>query len=266
MSQAWRVLIMLATCSLSLSFLSPMCQQDKIAVVIPCLNEGNTIGPLVSEIRRHLRNVFVVNDGSTDSTAAAAANAEAKVIDHARSQGKGASLRTGFNAAIQAGFAWALAMDGDGQHAPSDIPGFLRAVERTDASLLVGDRMGNAQCMPVVRRFVNRWMSRKISEFCNAEVLDSQCGFRMVNLHDWRRLPFSSNHFEIESEMIIRFLSAGGTIDFVPIQTRYAAEISKIRPVRDTLRWFRWWFSIRNELCASPIQLRFKSAPQDVAA
>ena len=247
-----------------------MYRPEEIAAVIPCLNEGRTIGSLVSEIRVYLPNVVVVDDGSSDDTAAEAERNGAEVIRHSSPRGKGASLRTGFETALQNGFAWALAMDGDGQHAPADIPKFLRAIESSPAAMFVGDRMQNARAMPLVRRVVNRWMSATIGAFCGAEIPDSQCGFRLLSLGAWNRIPFSCEHFEIESEMIVRFLHAGHGLGFVPVQTRYGSEQSKIRPLRDTFRWLRWWIGIRIEL--SPyadrrvVQPRYESTPQDATA
>ena len=257
--------ITLAGDSVCLSFALRMSRPEQIAVVIPCLNEGRTIVSLIREIRQFLPNIIVVDDGSTDSTRKEAERARAIVISHETSQGKGASLRAGMELALNHGFVWALTLDGDGQHSPADIPKFLSAAESSTAAMFIGNRMKNAGAMPLLRRIVNRWMSRMIGEFCDVDIPDSQCGFRMVDLNAWKRLPMSSHHFEIESEMIVRFLHAGYSIDFVPVQTRYASETSKIRPLRDSVRWIRWWFSVRNELAVLP-HPRYESTPQDATA
>lgn len=193
-----------------------MHRPDQIAVVIPCLNEGPAIGPLVREIRAYLPHIIVVNDGSTDATAHEALKSGATVISHSPSLGKGASLRAGFAAAFQQGFPVAIALDGDGQHSPADIPKFLHAAQGSTAAMLIGNRMNNTRPMPWIRRVVNSLMSRILANFCATPIPDSQCGFRMIDLHAWNRLQFSSDHFEIESEMIVRFLHAGFTVDFVP--------------------------------------------------
>lgn len=246
-----------------------MSRLEEIAVIIPCLNEGSTIGPLVREVRRYLPHVLVVNDGSTDATAHDAGQAGAIVLNHITPQGKGACLRAGFAAALEHGYSWALALDGDGQHSPADITNFLKAIETTSAAMLVGNRMNCAEAMPLMRRVVNRLMSRILGDFCGRPIPDSQCGFRLLDLHAWNRLQFSSDHFEIESEMIVRFLYAGFAIDFVPVQTRYGSESSKIRPLKDTFRWLRWWFAIRHELSSDVIrsaQPRYEPTPQDATA
>jgi len=63
----------------------------------------------------------------------------------------------------------------------------------------------------------------------------------LINLNAWSELPIKATHFEIESEVLLHFVLAGLPVDFVPIRVIYKAERSKIHPLRDTLRWFRWW-------------------------
>src|ERR1700757_4842653 len=109
-------------------------------VVIPCLNEARTILPLVESVREHIHDVIVVDDGSRADTALLAAKAGAEIIRHEYSRGKGAALNAGWKRALERGFTWALAMDGDGQHAPADIPNFLTAALNADADLIVGNR------------------------------------------------------------------------------------------------------------------------------
>ena len=95
--------------------------------------------------------------------------------------------------------------------------------------------------MPRIRRFVNRWMSRRLSKAAGAELPDTQCGFRLMNLDAWSHLPIHCDRFEIESEVLLAFLKAGHRVSFVPIRTLYKSEQSKIHPITDTIRWFRWW-------------------------
>jgi glycosyltransferase involved in cell wall biosynthesis len=215
------------------------------AAVIPCLNEAATIEHLTREVRHTLPTVIVVDDGSTDATASLAAKAGASVIRHEYPLGKGAALTDGVERAHQLGFTWVLMMDGDGQHAPSEISSFLDCADQTGALLVIGNRMGNAEQMPRLRRFVNRWMSLRISRLAGCFLPDTQCGFRLVKLDAWRQLAPKARYFEIESEGLLGFLAAGHKVEFVPIQAIYKAEQSKIHPVRDTWRWFRWLWSRR---------------------
>jgi glycosyltransferase involved in cell wall biosynthesis len=210
------------------------------AVVIPCLNEQSAIGPLVSAVRQHVPAVIVVDDGSTDQTVKFAEEAGAEVLRHDVSRGKGAALQTGWRRASERGFGWALAMDGDGQHAPDDIRIFFNCAEEAQADLVLGNRMNETRDMPWLRQVTNRWMSRELSRLAGRELPDTQCGFRLMRLATWVKLPIGTAHFEIESEVLLAFAAAGARIEFVPVQVIYEAERSKIHPLRDTLRWFRW--------------------------
>src|SRR5947209_2371321 len=127
--------------------------QSDCAAIVPCLNERAAIAPLVTAIRTHLPGVLVIDDGSTDGTAAVAQQAGAEVIRHKQSQGKGAALHTGLQRARELGFTWTLTMDGDGQHSAEDIPAFLSCAERSASELVVGNRMNNSDRMPRLRRF-----------------------------------------------------------------------------------------------------------------
>jgi glycosyltransferase involved in cell wall biosynthesis len=218
----------------------------RCAAVIPCLNESATIGGLVTAVRQFLPSVVVVDDGSKDDTRERAAGAGAEVIRHEHRLGKGAALAAGWTQARARGFTWALSMDGDGQHAPEDIPGFFDRAGASGARLIVGNRMGDAAAIPWVRRQVNRWMSARISRLTGQALPDTQCGFRLMCLEDWAGIHVQADHFEIESELLCKFIAAGRPVEFVPVRVIYRNEQSKIRPVRDTHRWFRWgWHRTR---------------------
>jgi glycosyltransferase involved in cell wall biosynthesis len=210
------------------------------AAVISCFNEAERIPPVVMGMRRHLPQVIIVDDGSTDDTAEIAKNCGATVVRLPKNGGKGAALRTGWRRAGELGFAWVLMLDGDGQHAPEDAPKFLDCANRTGARLVIGNRMVRAEAMPWVRRQVNAWMSRRISALTGAALPDSQCGFRLAHLETLRGLPLITSHFEIESEVLAAFLAAGQRVEFVPVQTIYHAGPSRIRPIPDAWRWWRW--------------------------
>ena len=224
-------------------------------MVIPCLNEAAAIASLVAEIRQRLPTVIVVDDGSSDATASLARQAGALVVQHEQPRGKGAALNSGCRHARELGFLWALTMDGDGQHAPGDIPALLSAAEKGEATLIVGNRMANPAAMPWLRRLTNRWMSRRLSRLTGRLLPDTQCGFRLFRLDAWSALALHTTHFEIESEMLVKFIAAGHTIEFVPVQTIYKREQSKIHPLLDTVRWLRWWRQTR------PVNSRHQPPP-----
>ena len=215
------------------------------AAVIPCFNESASITALTRALRQRLPSVVVVDDGSTDGTAHLAQNAGALVIRHDRNRGKGAALQTGLAWALKKNFAWVVTLDGDGQHAPDDLPALWRCAESTGARLVVGNRMNDACAMPWLRRRVNRWMSRQLSRRAGKILPDTQSGFRLIHLPTWAALPINAERFEIESEMLLAFLAAGERVEFVPVSVIASARRSHIRPVTDSVRWLKWWSAVR---------------------
>jgi len=211
------------------------------AAVIPCFNEAAHIDTVIAGVQRHLPKVIVVDDGSTDATPDKATAAGAEVVRFNQNSGKGSALRAGWQRARELGFTWVLMLDGDGQHAPDDIPKIFACAEKSNVMLVVGNRMKDCRPMPWLRRQVNRWMSRRLSRLTGELLPDSQCGFRLARLETLLRLSLHVNRFEIESEMLVAFLAAGQKIGFAPVQTIYKTGASKIHPIADTLRWLRWW-------------------------
>jgi len=208
-------------------------------VLIPAYQEGSRIGAVVREVLPFYPRIVVVDDGSADDTAGAARAAGATVLVHAQNKGKGAALQTGFDYAREQGAAFVLTMDGDGQHAPADIPGFLEAFARGDAPVLVGDRMEDPKAMPFVRRMTNRFMSWLLSRKMGQRVPDTQNGFRLYRTDVLPDMSGGDARFAAESEILLILTRRGVRIGSVPVRIIYGDERSKIRPVRDTLRFFR---------------------------
>lgn len=219
----------------------------RCCAVIPARDESGRIGPVVAGALRHLPAAWVVDDGSRDATGSEARAAGARVLRHERPLGKGAALRTGWLHAIAHGHAWAVFMDGDGQHAPDDIPGLLRAAD-DGTPLVIGARDLVPGAMPWARRAANHWLSQRISRLAGQPIPDSQSGFRVVHLPTLASLPLRSSHFEIESEMCVAFARNGHPIASVPVRTLYGTEASKVSPWRDGWRWWRWYRSARRRL------------------
>ena len=213
----------------------------KTCVLIPAYNEEKRVGAVVREVLEYCPDVIVVDDGSPDDTDKVAAEAGAIVLEHVHNQGKGAALQTGFDYAREHGYDLAITLDADGQHAPSDIPAFLQAYERTHRPVLVGNRMGDVAAMPRLRRFVNRFMSDLLSRVMGQHVPDSQCGFRLYHRSAFPAGPYDahSQRYAAESEILLRLALEGRKIGAVTIQTIYGDEKSKVRPLADTLRFFR---------------------------
>lgn len=210
----------------------------RFCVVVPAYQEEGRIGSAVRGIREYCPDVIVVDDGSADRTAAEAREAGATVLVHERNLGKGRAVETGTKHAAEGGFAFVIAMDGDGQHDPADIPGFVKTFERTGAALVVGNRMGNRQAMPLVRRWTNLYMSWLLSRRMGQRVPDTQSGFRLYRADVLPYLSTECDRFAADSEVLLLVAEKGYRIGSVPIHVIYRDEKSKIRPIRDTIRFF----------------------------
>lgn len=220
-----------------------MIESANCAAVIPCFNESASIASIVSAVRQHLRRVVVVDDGSTDGTMGLARAAGAVVLRHERNLGKGVALGNGLAYALNQGCEWAVTLDGDGQHAPEDLPALFQCAQKTRAALVIANRMNEARKMPWLRRQTNRWMSCQLSRRAGQHLPDTQSGFRLMHLDTWAAMALETEHFEVESETLMAFLAAGQRVEFVPVQVLPGNRASHIRPVADSLRWVKWWRS-----------------------
>jgi hypothetical protein len=139
-----------------------------------------------------------------------------------------------------------ILLDSDGQHLPEEIDRFLAAASSaTRPTFFIGNRMNNVTAMPFVRRVVNRCMSSQISRVCGQKIPDTQCGFRMLDLQLIPELLGGGDRFEYETEVLIITSRKGYRIESVPITTVYSDEVSKIRPLRDALRFFKLMWRYR---------------------
>jgi glycosyltransferase involved in cell wall biosynthesis len=213
--------------------------RETVLAIIPAFCEARFIADVVRRVMQYVDTVLVVDDGSHDATAAESENAGANVIRHATNLGKGAALKTGLAYAISTGAEYFLFLDGDGQHDPADIPGFLDAINGSGFDLVVGNRMLNLESMPLIRRWTNQVMSWQIGRICKMPIPDSQCGFRLARKALLPVLMAPSDRFEFETESIILAARHGFRLGFVPIRSIYTGQNSKIRPFQDTIRYLR---------------------------
>jgi len=216
---------------------SPLPAADGILALIPGFQEGPRIGAVVTATRRYLP-VVVVDDGSTDDTAAQAEAAGAIVLRQVPNAGKGAALRAGFRHALDRGAEAVVTLDADGQHDPDEIPAFLDAYRDGRPELVIGRR--DFHEMPPVRRFSNTLGGLVLSASIGRSVPDNQSGYRLIGRQLMRALLDSNEPgFEFEVEMIARCIALGLPMTWVPIRTIYAGEPSHIRPWRHFTQFLR---------------------------
>lgn len=200
-----------------------------ILILIPAFNAAKYLGAVLQKCPYP---VLVIDDGSTDATAAVARQHGARVLRHDRNRGKGAALRSGFQAALKSGASAVITLDADGQHEPRFIPEFLLEAERTTAAVLVGVRQRSA--MPWARRLSNSVTSAILSWCTGEPIPDSQCGYRYIHSSVLEAVELRSDRYQAESEFLLRAVRLGFGIGAVPISTVYAGESSHIRHLRDT--------------------------------
>jgi len=216
--------------------------RSEVCVLIPALNEEKSIGEVVRRCLIQAQGVLVMDDGSTDATAARAREAGGDVIRCEHNRGKGAVLREGFAEVLRRGWPALIVLDGDGQHEPESIPDFVRKAGEGKAGVVIGNRMVDSGKMPPVRRWTNRIMSSLLSKLIGQRIPDTQCGFRLISREVLDSLELTTSNYDTESEILLQAARRGFTVASVPIKTIYLDQESKIRPGRDTIRFFRLIF------------------------
>jgi glycosyltransferase involved in cell wall biosynthesis len=209
----------------------------QVVALVPALNEEGTICDVVEGVQRHVSGVVVVDDGSSDGTAALAQAAGATVLRHDRVRGKGVAVRTGLDHVVTRTAAqYVLILDGDMQHLPAEAPRLITTALGSDADLVVGVRRFERDAMPASRYHANVIGSRALSSFVGVPLEDTQCGYRLFRVDIVRKMHLRATGYDIETEMLIKVGRLGGRIVPVPVSAVYGNARSKLRPVRDTTR------------------------------
>jgi glycosyltransferase involved in cell wall biosynthesis len=210
-------------------------------LLIPVYNHASKIGAVLDGCLQFLGpdNILVVDDGSTDFSSAEAGKRLVHIRRHEKNMGKGRALITGFNWAIQKDAEWVLTLDADGQHLPNEIPLFLEAAKRNQADFLIGKREIAIKKMPIHRVFSNFATSKTLSFFTRRNILDSQCGFRMIRVELLKQMDLRANDYLLETEMILFASGLNATIEFIPVSTVYRDEKSHMKNVFVILRFIK---------------------------
>lgn len=222
----------------------PQTGVDDIAVVIPAYNAGATLEDVLSKTFLSISNrqVIVVDDGSTDNTAAIAVRRAAQLIRHGKNRGKGAALKSGFAVALKMPQIHAvITMDADGQHAPEHLADFIRVFRASPVDLIIGCRQLRWPPMPLFRVVSNRLTSAMVSWRSGVKIPDTLSGYRLHSRRLLEQIKLGTNGYEMEPELLLKAVNAGMNLRFISIATIYAGEKSHIRGGRDMWRFIKMW-------------------------
>ncbi|MFW6284524.1 MAG: glycosyltransferase family 2 protein [Desulfosalsimonas sp.] len=217
-----------------------LAQKPRFVIVIPVYNHGAAVTGVLSRAKGLGADIIVVNDGSTDDTAARLAKiSDICVITHARNAGKGAAIQTGLAEAARLA-DYAVTLDADGQHDPEDATALMAAAADCSRALIVGRRTGMDQShirygSRMGRRFSNFWVWLS----GGPRLADSQSGFRAYPLPEALHWGAVCARFDFEVEILVQARRWGVPVIEVPVGVHYLPadqRISHFRPGVDFLR------------------------------
>lgn len=169
----------------------------KAVCVIAAYNEEKRIVPVIRGVRKFVKSVIVVDDGSNDRTVAVSKKAGAKVIRYETNRGKGYALRLGLKAAIKMKPDAIIFLDADSQHDPRYIPQFLKELEK-GADYVYGKR--DLSKYPFNRKLGNFGLSLLTNLLCPTGIMDTECGYRALTLRAVKKLSLKADRYGIEMD------------------------------------------------------------------
>jgi len=216
-----------------------------ISVVIPAINEEQTVGDVVRGVKGALAaggmpaEVIVVDGGSTDATVRQAQVAGARVITRP-GLGKGLCVREGM---VQARGDILVLMDSDGQDVPAELPGLVRAMRSSGADFVNGSRFLGTFLdggIAPIDQLGNRALTWLANLLTGARLSDINASYRVIRRSAIERITWEFAEFEVESEMILKASRAGLQILEVPVtRERRLGGVRKFRKIRQGLRILR---------------------------
>ncbi len=213
----------------------------KIGLVIPAYNVGHHLPDVITKCLNYIEgnSIFIIDDGCTDESIDLIRGYPVSIITHSKNLGKGAALKTGFNQAIKNRLEAVITLDADGQHDPDYIPQFIETYNKTGAHIIIGKRPFRPDYMPPDRIFSNVVSSLLTSELCGQWIPDSQCGFRLIQTKVLKNIPLKTEHYETETEILIKAVRYGYKLETCPVFIKYGESVSHINRYRDTLKFIK---------------------------
>jgi glycosyltransferase involved in cell wall biosynthesis len=208
----------------------------RFGLIIPAHNVEKTLVGVIRGARKWVRDILVVDDGSTDQTKEAARAEGVQVVSSPTNEGKGRALKTGFAHYLDRGVEAIITMDGDGQHDPECLPALIGEYDRRAAQVIIGSRLGDRERIPKIRYYPNLVGTYCLSWATGQYVPDSQSGFRLYQAEGLRGLPLKADGFALETEVLIKLSKKGATIASIAVPAIYGEPRprSHYRPVADT--------------------------------
>ncbi len=216
----------------------------KVVAAIPCFNTEPFIVDVISEARKHVNQVVVIDDGSHDGTAEAARRAGATVINHESNKGYGEAIKSCFETAKANAVDALVILDGDGQHNPDEIPRVLAPIIRGEADLIIGSRFltptqqtqGTQQTlMPRYRQFGINVITLLWNFGCKVKVSDTQSGFRAYSRKAFQSLSLSERGMAVSIEILEKARRKRAVITEVPISCSYVPSTLNRKAIRHGL-------------------------------
>lgn len=212
-----------------------------ICVLLPTYNNAATLKRVIDGILQYTPHLIIVNDGATDKTSTIlTAYKKVEQIHLPKNKGKGNALRIGFQKAISLGYDYAITIDSDGQHFPSDIPVFVNELkkETQKSVLLIGSRNMGQDSVPKKSSFGNKFSNFWFWIETGIKLQDTQSGFRLYPLNEYKKLTVFTTKFEFEIEVIVKSAWNGVLVKNVPVNVLYdeSERVSHFRPFKDFTR------------------------------
>ena len=203
------------------------------AIIIPVYNHEHAVADVIKKSLCLNYPVFVVNDGSTDSTADRIGNLDGiRLLQHKENRGKGAAILTGFAQAAQVA-DWAITIDVDGQHDPQDALKLIRVIPENTRPIVVGKREGMAGThVPWTSRFGRGFSNFWVFLSGGPRITDSQSWFRIYPLPEAMGLNVTAKRYQFEVEILVKARWRKMPVIEAPIRVNYAPGKERISHFR----------------------------------